>query len=68
MKKQLAISHWLWHPEFAGGLPGIALSGRLRFSRLQLRGSAGIAPASLSLPRGKDAQTEGHFKERETVV
>jgi hypothetical protein len=58
MKKQLAISHWLWHPEFAGGLPGIALSGRLRFSRLQLRGSAGIAPASLSLPQGKDAQTE----------
>jgi len=68
MKKQLAISHWLWHPDFAGGLPGNAPSGRLRFSRLQLRGSAGIAPASLSLPRGKDAQTEGHFKEREIAV
>ena len=53
MKKQWAIRHWLQHPEFAGGLPGIAPSDRLRFSRLQLRGSAGIAPASLSLPRGK---------------
>jgi hypothetical protein len=51
------------YPEFADGLPGIASSDRLRFSRLQLRGSAGIAPASLSLPQGKDAQTEGHFKE-----
>src|SRR5258706_2115360 len=50
------------------GLPGIHPSGRLRSSRLQLRGSAGIAPASLSLPEGKDAQTEGHFKEREKVV
>jgi hypothetical protein len=29
-------------PEFADGLPGIPSSGRLRFSRLQLRGSAGI--------------------------
>jgi hypothetical protein len=54
-------------PEFADGLPGIAPSGRLRFSRLQLRGSAGIAPASLSSPQGKDAQTEGHFKERKIV-
>jgi hypothetical protein len=52
------------HPEFAGGLPGIAPSDRLRCSRLQLRGSAGIAPASLSSLQGKDAQTEGHFKER----
>jgi hypothetical protein len=48
----------------ADGLPGINPSDRLRFSRLQLRGSAGIAPASLSSPRGEDAQTEGHFKER----
>jgi hypothetical protein len=38
------------------------------FSRLQLRGSAGIAPASLSSPKSKDAQTEGHFKEREIAV
>src|SRR5437879_6248539 len=51
------------HPRFfAGGLPGIAPSDRLRFSRLQLRGSAGIAPASLSLPSGKDAQTERTFQ------
>jgi hypothetical protein len=35
-----------------------------------LRGSAGVAPASLSSPQGKDAQTEGHFnfKEQEIVV
>jgi hypothetical protein len=52
----------------ADGLPGIAPSDRLRFSRLQLRGSAGIAPASLSSPWGKDAQTEGHFKERKILV
>jgi hypothetical protein len=52
----------------ANGLPGILSSDRLRFSRLQLRGSAGIAPASLSSPQGKDAQTEGHFKELEIVV
>ena len=52
----------------ADGLPGIASSDRLRFSRLQLRGSAGIAPASLSSSRDEDAQTEGHFKEREIVV
>jgi hypothetical protein len=38
------------------------------FLALQLRGSAGIAPASLSSPQGKDAQTEGHFKEREILV
>jgi hypothetical protein len=66
------------HAEFANAIqhpnilqtafPGIAPSDRLRFSRLQLRGSAGIAPASLSLPRGKDAQTEGHFKELEILV
>jgi hypothetical protein len=31
-----------------------------------LRGSAGIAPASLSSPQGKNAQTEGHFKEKGT--
>jgi hypothetical protein len=54
--------------ELADGLPGIAPSDRLRFSRLQLRGSAGIAPASLSSPQGKDAQTEGHFKERKILV
>jgi hypothetical protein len=52
--------------------PGVDPSDRLLFSRLQLRGSAGIAPASLSSPQGKDAQTEGHFyfhfKEREILV
>jgi hypothetical protein len=52
----------------ADGLPGISPSDRLRFSRLQLRGSAGIAPASLSSPHGKDAQTEGHVKERKKLV
>jgi hypothetical protein len=66
-EQRLAIGHWLVHPKLADGLPGNAPSDRLRFSRLQLRGSAGLAPASLSSPRGKDAQTEGHFKEREIV-
>src|ERR1700721_439363 len=56
------------HPVSCDGLPGIHPSDRLRFSRLQLRGSAGIAPASLSLPQGKDAPTEGHLKERKTLV
>jgi hypothetical protein len=64
--------HQTVHPEFADSLPGIPPSDRLRFSRLQLRGSAGIAPASLSSPQGKDAQTEGHFyfhfKERAVLV
>jgi hypothetical protein len=23
MKKQLVISHWLWHPEFAAAFPGL---------------------------------------------
>jgi len=79
--RRAAFSHWhlalghvhqcrrqTLHPVLADGLPGIAPSDRLRFSRLQLRGSAGIAPASLSSPRGKDAQTEGHFKERKIPV
>src|ERR1022692_2649096 len=66
--RRVAISIWPEHTDSAGGLPGNAPSGRLRFSRLQLRGSAGIAPASLSLPWGKDAQTEGHFKERNFLV
>ncbi len=52
------------HPDSADGLPGNSPSDRLRFPRLQLRGSAGIAPASLSSLWGEDAQTEGHFKER----
>jgi hypothetical protein len=59
--------NWLGPPTSADGLPGIAPSDRLRFSRLQLRGSAGIAPASLSLPQSKDAQTERHFKELKIV-
>ena len=54
----ISISNWLEHPDLADGLPGNPPSDRLRFSRLQLRGSAGIAPASLSSPHGKDAQTE----------
>jgi hypothetical protein len=52
-------------PNVRTAFPGILPSDRQRFSRLQLRGSAGIAPASLSSPQGKDAQTEGHFKDRE---
>jgi hypothetical protein len=51
------------HPLSAAAFPELP-SGSLQFPRLQLRGSAGFAPASLSLPSGKDAQTEGHFKER----
>ena len=43
-------------------------SGRGQFPRLQLRGSAGFAPASLSLPSGKDARSERHFKEPERNV
>src|ERR1017187_9334334 len=35
----------------ADGLPGNFPSDRLQFPRLQLRGSAGIAPASQSLPQ-----------------
>jgi hypothetical protein len=42
----------------ARGLPGITPSGREQFPRSQLRGSAGLAPASLSLPSGKDARSE----------
>jgi hypothetical protein len=43
-------------PEFSSGLG--------QFPRLQLRDSAGFTPASLSSPRGEDAHTEGHEKER----
>jgi hypothetical protein len=67
-EQQFAISNWPELPDSADGLPGIAPSDRLRFSRLQLRGSAGIAPASLSSPQGKDAQTEGRVKELKIVV
>jgi hypothetical protein len=63
--QQFATGNWPKHPDSVDALPGISTSGRPRFSRLQLRGSAGIAPASLSSPQGKDAQTEGHFKELE---
>src|SRR5579864_2692752 len=40
-------------------------SGRGQFPRLQLRGSAGFAPASQSSPSGEDARSERHFKEPE---
>ena len=43
----------------AAGLPGTHPSDQRRFPRLQLRGSAGFAPASLSSPSGEDARTEG---------
>ena len=39
-------------------------SGRGQFPRLQLRGSAGLAPASLSSPSGKDARSEQACKEQ----
>src|SRR5438309_6856280 len=39
-------------------LPGISSSGRWQFPRLQLRGSAGFSPASLSSPSGKDARSK----------
>jgi hypothetical protein len=55
------------HPNLQTAFPEFSSSDRLRFSRLQLRGSAGIAPASLSSPHGKDAQTEGHFKEQKKL-
>jgi hypothetical protein len=38
-------------------------SGREQCPRLQLRGSAGFAPASLSSPSGEDARSEGIGKE-----
>ena len=44
--------------------PGVP-SGRGQFPRLQLRGSAGFTPASLSSPSGKDARSEEDYKEQE---
>jgi hypothetical protein len=43
-------------------------SDRRRFPRLQLRGSAGFAPASLSSPSGKDAHPKELFKEPAKLV
>src|SRR5271165_3435035 len=48
----------------ARGLPGISPSGREQFPRLQLRGSAGFSPASLSSPSGKDARSERYDKDQ----
>jgi len=39
-------------------------SGREQCPRLQLRGSAGFTPASLSLPSGKDARPVCHDKDQ----
>src|SRR5580700_395201 len=50
------------------GLPGISPSGRGQFPRLQLRGSAGFSPASLSSPSGKDARSERNDKEQKTIT
>jgi len=44
--------------------PGTPPSGRWQFPRLQLRGSAGFPPASLSSPSGKDARSERSYKEQ----
>ena len=52
-------------PNDAIGLPGIP-SGRLQFPRLQLRGSAGFAPASLLVKRDEDARTK-NVKEQTTA-
>jgi hypothetical protein len=52
------------HPFHAVALPGISPSGRWQFPRLQLRGSAGFAPASLSSPSGEDAHSEEHCKDQ----
>src|ERR1700675_135661 len=45
-------------------LPGIAPSGQGQFPRLQLRGSAGFAPASLSSLYGEDALSKCDGKEQ----
>ena len=50
--------------ERARSLPGIAPSGRGQFPRLQLRGSAGVAPASLSSLYGEDARSKCDGKEQ----
>ncbi len=50
-------------PKVADGLPKNRPGGREQFPRLQLRGSAGFAPASLSSPSGKDARSENIYKE-----
>jgi hypothetical protein len=44
--------------------PEFVPSGRRRCPRLQLRGSAGFTPASLSSPSGKDARSERNAKEQ----
>src|ERR1700730_8456616 len=51
--------------DHALGLPGTRPSGRRQFPRLQLRGSAGFSPASLSSPSGEDARSERHHKEQD---
>jgi len=52
----------------APGLPGISPSGRWQFPRLQLRGSAGFSPASLTSPSGEVARSEEFTKIKTTVV
>jgi len=54
------------HPLHALGLPGTYPSGRWQFPRLQLRGSAGFSPASLSSPSGEDALSEEDAKIKTT--
>ena len=49
-------------------LPGISPSGRWQFPRLQLRGSAGFSPASLTSPSGEVARSEEFTKIKTTVV
>src|SRR5438270_12450474 len=48
MRRSPGLLVRMLYPEITYGLPGFGPSGRRRFPRLQLRGSAGFAPASLS--------------------
>ena len=55
------------HPMQPAVFPGFVPSDRRRCPRLQLRGSAGFTPASLSSPSGKDARSEEMPKSRNSV-
>src|SRR5947208_2415111 len=48
MRRSPGLRVRMLYPEITYGLPGFGPSGRRRFPRLQLRGSAGFSPASLS--------------------
>src|SRR5438309_7476043 len=48
MRRSPGLRVRMLYPEITYGLPGFGPSDRRRFPRLQLRGSAGFSPASLS--------------------